>query len=91
MSSNDNLRKEDSEEQHSVHLLRYEYIEGLRCMTKLLLLSALTLCTLLYYIESMLCYLLVPAMALVLQSHIYPDIFEHTGWTANAYVMKVKP
>lgn len=62
MPNDNNLCKKDSEEQYTVHFLRYEYIERLRCMTKLLLLFILVDCTLLYHVESMLCYFLVPEL-----------------------------
>lgn len=62
MTNDNNLCKKDSEEQHAVHFLRYEYIEGLRRMTELLLLSTLMHCALLYHIKSMLCYFLVPTL-----------------------------
>lgn len=62
MTNNSNLCKKDSKEQHAVHFLCYKYIERLRCMTKLLLLSTLMDCTLLYHVKGMLCYFLVPTM-----------------------------
>ena len=60
MSDNNILCKKHAEQQYSVHLLRYEYIEWLRCMAQLLPLMPFTNCLLLYHIESMLCYFLIP-------------------------------
>ena len=62
ITNNNNLCQKDSEEQHAVHFLCYEYIERLRCMPKLLHLSTPMHCTLLYHNKSVLCYLLVPTL-----------------------------
>lgn len=62
ITNNNDLCKKDTKEQHAVHFLRYEYIERLRRMTKLLHLSTLMHCTLLYHIKCMLCYFLVPTL-----------------------------
>ncbi len=70
MSSNNYLCQEHTEQQYSVQLLCYEYVEGLGGVPQPLLLAPLTYCTLLYDIESMLCNLLIPACHVPLADNV---------------------